>query len=112
MPVLPDEGSRITSPGRRRPSASAASTMALAIRSLTDPPGLRPSSFPTMRTSGLGDSALSSTIGVLPMRSRTEPTLTLGLRPGSAAAGDGGDDRHDVAGVDGRLETAGVTDVV
>ena len=54
MPVLPDDGSRMVWPGFSVPSASAASTMALAMRSLTDPPGFWPSSLATMRTPGRG----------------------------------------------------------
>ena len=38
-PVFPDEGSMIVLPGRSVPSALAASTIAFAIRSLTDPAG-------------------------------------------------------------------------
>ena len=40
-PVLPDVGSMIVPPGGSAPDASAASTMRSAIRSLTDPPGLK-----------------------------------------------------------------------
>src|SRR5215831_11865305 len=40
-PVLPEVGSMIVPPGRNCPDASAASTMRSAIRSLTDPPGLK-----------------------------------------------------------------------
>ena len=45
MPVLPEVGSRIVWPGSIAPSASAASIIDLATRSLTDPVGLWPSSF-------------------------------------------------------------------
>jgi hypothetical protein len=48
MPVLPDVGSMTTlRPGTSTPSRSAASTMALAIRSLTDPPADGNSTLPT-----------------------------------------------------------------
>src|SRR5262249_38602576 len=40
-PVLPEVGSMIVPPGRSAPEASAASTMRSAIRSFTDPPGLK-----------------------------------------------------------------------
>src|SRR5436309_619573 len=43
MPVLPELGSRMMSPATSCPSASAVSTIDLAIRSLTDPPGFIPS---------------------------------------------------------------------
>ena len=39
MPVLPEEGSRMVEPGRSVPSATAASIIERATRSLTDPPG-------------------------------------------------------------------------
>jgi len=58
-------------PTTRSPSASAASTMRLATRSLTDPPGFWPSNLAQMATSGDGDSGASETRGVPPMRSRT-----------------------------------------
>lgn len=49
LPVLPDVGSITTLfPGISFPSASAASTIALAILSLTEPPTDVYSSFPTM----------------------------------------------------------------
>src|SRR4051794_11002969 len=71
IPVLPLDGSRMVWPGCRRPLFSACSIIDLAMRSLTDPNGFWPSSLATMRTSGLGDSRLTSTIGVLPIMSRT-----------------------------------------
>ena len=71
MPVLPDDGSRMRWPGLRTPSFSAASIIALAMRSFTEPKGFWFSSFATRRTDGLGDSTLTSTMGVLPMRSST-----------------------------------------
>jgi hypothetical protein len=71
MPVLPEVGSRIVCPGSMAPSASAASIIAFATRSLTEPVGLRPSSLAKTRTPGFGESAGSSTIGVLPTASRT-----------------------------------------
>ena len=41
----------ITEPGRRRPRASASSSMAFATRSFTDPAGFRNSSFARRRDS-------------------------------------------------------------
>src|SRR5436305_7751345 len=67
MPVLPEVGSRIVWPGRIRPLSSASSIMARATRSLTEPVGLRDSSFAQMRTPGLGLRRLSSTMGVWPI---------------------------------------------
>ena len=66
MPVLPEVGSSIVQPGWSSPSASAASTIASAARSLIDPVGLRSSSFAHSRTSGDGDSDGSPTSGVSP----------------------------------------------
>ena len=71
MPVFPEVGSRIVWPGPIAPSASAPSIIAFATRSLTDPVGLRPSSFTKMWTPGLGEIRGSSTSGVLPTASRT-----------------------------------------
>ena len=45
MPVLPEVGSMMTEPGFSRPVASASSIMALAMRSLTEPAGLKYSSL-------------------------------------------------------------------
>src|SRR3954447_8627847 len=41
------------------------------MRSFTEPKGFWPSSLATIRTSGLGESWLTSTIGVLPIMSST-----------------------------------------
>jgi hypothetical protein len=73
-PVLPEVGSTIVPPGLSDPSASAASTMRSAIRSFTDPPGLRYSTFAS--TSGLAPSVVFErrSKGVLPTRSRSEFT--------------------------------------
>jgi hypothetical protein len=54
MPVLPELDSSTVTPGPSRPSFSASSTIALAARSLTDPPGFWPSSLARMRTRGFG----------------------------------------------------------
>src|SRR3954452_20261368 len=71
MPVLPDDGSRIVCPGRSRPCFSACSMIPRAMRSLTEPNGFWLSSFATIRTFGLGESTLTSIIGVLPISSST-----------------------------------------
>jgi hypothetical protein len=73
IPVLPDVGSMSVWPGSIAPSASAASIIAFATRSLTEPVGLRPSSFAKIRTVGLGESLGSSTSGVLPTASMMLP---------------------------------------
>ena len=72
MPVLPDDGSIIVFPGLRVPSASASAIMARAMRSFTDPAGFWLSILAMIRTSGLGLSSLTSTIGVLPTRSSAD----------------------------------------
>ncbi len=72
MPVLPLVGSRIVEPGRSRPSFSAARTIQIAARSLTEPVGLRSSSFAHSRTSSDGDSVGSPTSGVSPTASTSD----------------------------------------
>src|SRR4051794_9251866 len=72
MPVFPLVGSTIVPPGCKAPLASAASTMRTAIRSFTEPPGLRYSSFASTRGASGPRSRvteLSRTRGVLPTRS-------------------------------------------
>src|SRR5690606_40286951 len=64
MPVLPLVGSRIVSPGLSRPAASAERIIHTAGRSLTEPVGLRSSSFAHRRTSDEGDRRGSPTSGV------------------------------------------------
>ena len=76
--MLPDDGSMMVLPGVRVPSASASSIIASAMRSFTEPAGFWPSILPRMRTFGLGLSALQSTIGVLPIMSRTEAWTAMG----------------------------------
>ena len=92
-PVLPEVGSTIVPPGCSAPEASAASIIRVAMRSFTDPPGLRYSTLAS--TSGpvapavAGRSRVreSRTSGVLPMRSRTEFTYSTpyNLEPRTAA---------------------------
>src|SRR5512136_1513811 len=68
MPVLPDVGSTIVPPGFSRPSRSAASTIASAMRSLIEPPGLARSDL--IHTSASPNRRLIRIAGVLPMVSR------------------------------------------
>src|SRR4051794_17680635 len=96
IPVLPDDGSRIVWPGLSVPSASARSTITLAMRSFTDPPGFWPSSFTRMRASGLGLRAVTSIIGVFPMRSSPERAGDTNAAL-AFPAGDGRQDRDHVA---------------
>ncbi len=78
-PVLPEVGSTMVPPGCSSPEASAASIMRVAIRSFTEPPGLRYSIFAsTIGASGWSlrssSDVESLSSGVLPMRSRREFT--------------------------------------
>src|SRR5436190_17892687 len=77
MPVFPLVGSSSPRPGSSSPAASAVSIIERATRSLIDPVGFSPSSFAYRPTSGLGDSRVSSTSGVLPIRSRMLGAVTL-----------------------------------
>ena len=76
VPVLPEVGSMIVPPGRRRPSCSAASIMRMATRSLIEPPGLKTSSFATIwgfRPAPMRDSRTS---GVSPIVSRIDSLIS------------------------------------
>ncbi len=76
MPVLPEVGSTIVPPGFSSPDASAASIIRTAMRSFTDPPGLKYSTL--ARTVGARSGVRfsvtrrSRTSGVLPIRSTTD----------------------------------------
>ena len=71
IPVFPLVGSIITLPGLRSPLASASSTIALAILSLTLPAGLKYSSFARSVASrpNFFSRFVSSRRGVFPIRS-------------------------------------------
>ena len=69
--MLPEVGSTIVPPGRSRPSCSAASIIARPMRSLTEPPGFRNSSFARSSPGTSRESRSSRTIGVEPTSSRT-----------------------------------------
>src|ERR1700736_2827780 len=115
MPVLPEVESRITLPGRSSPRSSPTSIILRAARSLTDPPGLKPSSFARIRTPGRSRPAVSrviSSIGVLPISSSTLPARAIGTIVRLASAGDGWDDRDVVAILDLRFKLAQETDIV
>ncbi len=68
--MFPDVGSTIVPPGRSFPSRSAASIIGRPIRSFTEPPGLRYSSFASSCAPPRGVSLSSRTIGVEPTSSR------------------------------------------
>src|SRR5262245_8533045 len=77
MPVFPLVGSRSRRPGSSSPDASAASSIALATRSLIEPLGFCPSSLAYSRTPDLGESRGSSTSGVDPTRSSSDAAVVL-----------------------------------
>src|SRR4029078_700235 len=101
-PVLPEVGSTIVPPGWSSPEASAASIIRAAIRSFTEPPGLRYSTFAS--TSGVAAPSGGSgvrfrrTRGVLPTRSSSDSTYSmwLNISTGRAVAGIREDGRVDV----------------
>ena len=68
--MLPEVGSTIVPPGRRRPSRSAASIIASPMRSLFEPPGFMNSSFASSVAPVSEPNDASRTIGVPPTRSR------------------------------------------
>src|SRR5690349_6812909 len=70
-PVLPDVASTISPPGLSRPSRSAASIIAMPMRSFTEPPGLKNSAlaYTGVRTPCV--TRLSRISGVQPIVSRT-----------------------------------------
>ncbi len=72
MPVLPEVGSTIVPPGLSAPEASAASIMRIAIRSFTEPPGLKYSTFASTVALIPSVTLFSLTSGVLPTRSMIE----------------------------------------
>src|SRR5215470_1679172 len=122
MPVLPEVGSRTVAPGASSPSFSACSIMKNAARSLTEPVGLRSSSFAHSRTSVVGESRGSPISGVLPTESSSEsyrirlalPARGPPARPAASAppAGDRRQHRHRVAVPHRRLQPAEETHVL
>src|SRR5215210_3598249 len=122
MPVLPLVGSRIVAPGCSEPFFSAASTIAMAARSLIEPVGLWSSSLAHSRTSGVGDRLGSPTRGVPPRESTSEAKRAMGTLPAtggragaadrSAAARDRREDRHRVAVLDLRVQRTGEAHVL
>src|SRR5579875_105748 len=88
--------------------------MLRAARSLTEPPGLKPSSLANRRTPGRSIPAVSlriSSSGVLPIRSSTLSARWTGTFARSASAGDCRDDRDVVAILDLRVELLQKPDV-
>ena len=72
IPVFPEVGSMMVSPGFSNPSCSAFSIILRAIRSFTLPPGLKNSSFTNTSAESSGTILFNLTIGVLPINSVTE----------------------------------------
>jgi hypothetical protein len=77
VPVLPDVGSTMVPPGRSRPSRSAASIIAIAARSLIEPPGLSASTLATSWGTSPAPRRESRTSGVPPMASRIESRIAV-----------------------------------
>ena len=78
----------MTPPGCSAPEASAASTIASAIRSFTDPPGLKYSTLASTVAAMPSVTLVRRTSGVFPTRSMTwSVTCTAGLS--SVGNGDG-----------------------
>jgi hypothetical protein len=73
-PVLPLVGSTMVPPGCSDPSRSAASIIRTAIRSFTEPPGLRYSTLASTRGVASPGTRDSRTSGVLPISSVSEFT--------------------------------------
>src|SRR5215472_11532697 len=85
-PVLPDVGSTMVPPGLRSPDASAAATIRRAIRSLTDPPGLKYSTLASTAEPGTPRvTDRSRTSGVFPTSPLSESYTCMVVLPGSAA---------------------------
>src|SRR3954447_8479842 len=82
-------------PGRNRPSASAAATIASAGRSLMEPVGLRSSSLAQILTAREGERRGNPISGVLPTESIRLSYLLIGSVP--RATGDGRQDGHLIA---------------
>src|SRR5262249_21531688 len=80
-PVLPPVYSTTSWPGRRRPSASAASIIARAIRSLYEPVGLAASIFTQISAQPSPASWASRTTGVPPMAQIPPGRSTRSLHP-------------------------------
>src|SRR5437870_5436723 len=130
VPMVAEVESRIVFPGTSRPRASPSSIILRAGRSFTEPPGLKPSSLPRMRTPGATPSRARriSTSGVLPTswsaegtasgpaagevgRARTARAESTG-GPRLAASGDRRDDRQLVPRLEGRVEVREEADVL
>jgi hypothetical protein len=67
--VLPEVGSTIVPPGFSSPDASAASIIRTAMRSFTEPPGLKYSTFASTVGASPSVTRFSRTSGVLPISS-------------------------------------------
>ena len=79
MPVLPLVGSTTSvRPGLISPASSAASIIATPIRSFTDPPGLKYSSFAQTWPNSPFPIRSSSTIGVLPTTADASGPILIG----------------------------------
>jgi hypothetical protein len=81
-PVFPLVGSTIVPPGRSSPDFSAASIIRSAIRSFTDPPGLKYSTLASTSGSRPAVTADSLTSGVLPISSTIDRAYRISIGSG------------------------------
>src|SRR3954451_8616859 len=93
-PVLPDVGSTIVPPGRSSPSRSAASIIAIAGRSFTEPPGLNSSSLATRSHARSAPTRPRRTIGVFPTRSSRLSATSTGVTLAVAVVFSAGMQEH------------------
>src|SRR6187549_3622536 len=81
-PVFPLVGSTIVPPGRSSPDRSAASIIRSAIRSFTDPPGLKYSTLASTSGARPAVTADSFTSGVPPISSTIDRAYCISIRSG------------------------------
>src|SRR3954470_16384719 len=131
MPVLPEVESMIVFPGASLPDLMPSWIILSAGRSLTEPPGLKPSSLAKILTAGEMPAAILriSSSGVSPISSRTDSIFFGSLKRSVASqraaeglaikcsgkrlpAGDRGNDRDVIAFLERSLEILEKTDVV
>src|SRR3984957_15942643 len=74
IPVLPAVPSTMTPPGRKAPRATASLMIAIAARSLTDPPGFMNSALPRIVHAVASEAARSLMSGVRPIAATTSRT--------------------------------------
>src|SRR6185503_17829722 len=91
MPVLPAVPSTMRPPGSSTPRRSASSTMNLAARSLTEPPGFTNSALPRIVQPVSSEARRSLISGVLPTESTKSLRMSTRPLPGARLLRDHGD---------------------